>query len=331
MNKNFLFFIISTLIIIFTVALLNLGPAINGSLDDFKTLNCLKESDTYKRIKENNDKLLEEEGITDDTKNRIERENKSQKTVRDCCYRNKAMYGLEYSAFTIDIIAGVLCSLLGLIHYLEDDKSKPFLSKTGLIGLISGGISFIITLIYIIYSALVFTGSSSGLMKIDDNGVFAKWDSNENKYICSFYDEKNENGAYAKFNELGKKQYNYIKEQYLKMTDIYNSDPNRSSEIKACYQSNDEARLCASYKEYRGDLGFTTLKSFIDENGNSKNCENLYIKPVKDFENKDIYDRWLSSIILSILNLLCTVGLAFFGFTLFKNKDDSQSNEVKVA
>ena len=60
------------------------------------------------------------------------------------------MHGLEYSAFTLDVIEGFICSLLGLYHYLDEGKS--FISKTGLIGLICGVIGLVITLVYFIYN-----------------------------------------------------------------------------------------------------------------------------------------------------------------------------------
>ena len=93
------------------------------------------------------------------------------KKQRDSCNRKKAMYGLEYSAFTIDLIIGFVCSLLGLLHYLDEGKS--FIPKTGLIGLISGAIAFIISLIYLIYSILVYSKDTNGNIKTDENRVFA--------------------------------------------------------------------------------------------------------------------------------------------------------------
>ena len=113
------------------------------------------------------------------------------------------MYGLEYSAFTLDLTIGFICSLLGLLHYLEEGKA--FIPKTGLIGLISGAIAFIISLIYLIYSILVYTKDTPFRIKTDENGVYAKWVSNKNDYICSFFEENNYYSPYATYNELGKK------------------------------------------------------------------------------------------------------------------------------
>lgn len=306
MNQSFLFFLISTLIVVFSVVLLNIGVNINSD-NYWKILNCLKFSDEYEDIKENNI-ILEEDSEED--KKRKEREIKSAKTSRDSCYRKKAMYGLEHSAFAINIVSGVICSILGLLHFLEEEKSKTFITKTGLIGLIFGGIGFIITFIYIIYSALVFTSSPSDAYKTDDKGAFAKWDNSINKYVCNFYGENDKNEVYAKFNELGKKQYNYIKEIYIGFEYVDDSEFNR------CKINLDEHEYCKDNKDFTLSITHT--------------CDNLYVSPViTTFKNKDTYDRWLTSIILSVFLILLNAGLAFFGFTLFKNRE-TQIEEVKV-
>lgn len=313
MNKSFLFFFISTLIVVFSVVLLNVGININSSNvnNDWKTLNCLMLSDAYEDIKEANEII---EGDSEEDKKRKERDIKSAKTSRDSCYRKKAMYGLEHSAFAINVVSGVICSILGLLHFLEEEKSKTFITKTGLIGLIFGGIGFIITLIYVIYSVLVFSSSASDKYKTDEKGAFAKWDSSINKYVCNFYGENDKNEVYAKFNELGKKQYNYVKENYLTFT--YDS---ANSEFNNCgIESNSLSNYCINSKEFASS---TTI---------NPSCDNLYIKSViETFENKNIYDCWLTSIILSVLLIPLNAVLAFFGFTLFKNKDD-QIEEIKV-
>ena len=231
------------------------------------------------------------------------------KKRRDFCQWEKAMYGLEYSAFTLDITIGFICSLLGLLHYL--DEGKAFIPKTGLIGLISGAVAFVVSLVYLIYSILVYTKDTNGTIKLDENRAVAKWDSNQNAYICSFYEENDYYFPYAKYNELGKKQYNYNKDLYIKSN--YDSD----SEIYKCK---------ASSLDYIGkDICWRTN---IFKLGNFNNCEKLYIGPISENTNLDLNNRWLTTIILIVIIILCDACLALFGFLLFKDKEEG--GEVKV-
>ena len=315
MNKSFIFFLVSTIITLLSVAVFNTGPIINGKIgsdedNPWKTLNCMMISDQYKDKKEEYDKEIDEE-----EKNEIDKDMKSLKKQRDSCNRKKAMYGLEYSAFTIDLIIGFVCSLLGLLHYLDEGKS--FIPKTGLIGLISGAIAFIISLIYLIYSILVYSKDTNGNIKTDENGVFAKWDNTHGVYMCLFYEKDNEDSIYAKFNELGKKQYNYNKDLYI----AYKYDS--KSEINNCIEEdNDYIEECQT----RNNL---TITGPIKYNDNSKECNQLYITPEDNTQNSDINNRWLTTIILTVIIILCEIFLALFGFLLFKNKEEIE--EVPVA
>ena len=316
MNKSFIFFLVSTIITLLSVAVFNTGPIINGKigsdgLNPWKTLNCMMISDLYKDKKEEYDKEIDEE-----EKNEIDKDMKRFKKQRDSCNRKKAMYGLEYSAFTIDLIIGFVCSLLGLLHYLDEGKS--FIPKTGLIGLISGAIAFIISLIYLIYSILVYSKDTNGNIKTDENRVFAKWDSTHGVYMCLFYEKDNEDSIYAKFNELGKKQYNYNKDLYI--AHKYDS----KSEINNCIEEdNDYIEECQT----RNNLTITGPKKYITDN--SKDCNQLYINPEDNAQNSDINNRWLTTIILTVIIILCEIFLALFGFLLFKNKEEIE--EVPVA
>ena len=45
------------------------------------------------------------------------------KKYKNLCYRQKAMFGLENSAFIINIILAFICTDLTLLHYLNVRKS----------------------------------------------------------------------------------------------------------------------------------------------------------------------------------------------------------------
>ena len=309
MNKNFIFFFVAAIILILSIACLYVAPIINGKLgngdSEWKNMNCLIKSDFIKQ-EEESIKLL-----TDDKeKEEEEKIIKYLKRDRDLCYRQKAMHGLEYSAFTLDVIVGFICSLLGLIHYLDEGKS--FISKTGLIGLISGVIGFVITLVYFIYNILVYT-SYSEFVKVDENMAYAKWDSSKNVYFCQFYKEDKKESIFAKYSELGKKQYNYNKK-------LYQSYMYEDSEIKNC-AFDEYFKDCKEKNNFTGPIKYS--------NDPTKDCNKIYIKPEKFIYNLDLANRWLTTIILSAITILSNACLAFLGFTLFKNKEES--GEVKLA
>ena len=102
------------------------------------------------------------------------------------CNRRRAFYDLEYSALIIDVCGGVICFILGLLLYLNEGKS--FATKIGLLGLFFGAVGFIMTLLYLIYSILVYT--KDGIIpKTDEDGSFASWDNSKQLYVCKFYKE----------------------------------------------------------------------------------------------------------------------------------------------
>ena len=95
---------------------------------------------------------------------------------------------------------------------------KAFKKKTGIIGIIAGGIGFILTLVYIIFSAYIFNNDlfyknnnySRNLDKLFPNGAYLKF--NGYQYVPNYDIEKSLNDphiAYVKYKELGQKRYNY--------------------------------------------------------------------------------------------------------------------------
>ena len=145
--KKTLFLAFSAAIVIFSIISICCAPIINGVLGEsygWKTLNCKKESDEYKYWKDHSG--------TDDYL-------KGQKKVINQCNRHKAMYGLEYSSLILDVVLGFICVILGLLHYF--DVAKPFEKITGIIGLATGVIGFVLTLVYICYSGYIFTNENA--------------------------------------------------------------------------------------------------------------------------------------------------------------------------
>ena len=159
MNNKLFFLILSSAMIAFTFISLKTVPIMNSNLCTIGYNNCQQAVDTYDVKK----------GSYDDNKK------KREKLKINVCKRENAMHDLEYTSLIFDAIAGGLCFIFG-IHSFTD---KNFAKITGIIGLASGVIGFIFTIVYLGYSIYVFNNHHSGLKLLYDNGAMYKWDGSK--------------------------------------------------------------------------------------------------------------------------------------------------------
>ena len=300
MSKGLLFFCCSCCILVLTIINLSIGPviskAVGGGID-----NPSSNSNPLLDILENpwgtaNCKELKD--TYDDTDPQTDVLKKQFETQIDYCTRAKGMYDMEYTAFIFDIVIGFICGLIGLLHLF--DLKKDFVSNTGLIGLICGIIGFALTFVYVIFNGIVFTGQYSGVYERDGDGVFAEKQS-DGSYKCLFGDTSGDIfSGIAKFSDLNKKQYNYKHEFY-------------SNELKngACYDNGNTNIVACSYAE-----------TISIPAAAASNCDKIYANEITSITNKDIFDRFLASLILSLIVCLANIGLALFGFLLFRTPGD---------
>ena len=287
MSKELIFFCCACCILLLTTINLSVGFIISGKDDSWGTLNCAQYQDNY------------DENIKDtlDSKGKDIYEKKINE-----CKNKKGFHDMEYTTFIFDIIIGFICGLLGLLHLFN--ANTGFISKTGLIGLICGIIGFILTFVYIILNGIVFTsygdfiylegGYSTSDYKIDSDGVYAEWDSGNNMYKCTYFDEDDPYALYAKYSDLIQKQYNYDKDYYFESSD----------DVKACWNN----YINCNNKGYISNSGLKI-----------GSCDKLYMHRVSTISNKDKADRFLTTLILSLIVCIANIGLAIFGFLLFKN------------
>jgi len=303
MNNTLIFFCIASCLLAFSIIVVN--TSISDS--DWKDLNCKRYSDFHDYTKEKGAAATKDEYL------------KLSKEGRNLCNRRKAMYGLGISSIVCDIVLGFFCAFLSFLHYLG--VGKVYEKVTGIIGLASGIICFILTLVYVIYSGYIFTNDNVGMeftisgftitkdygdtLKLDKDGVFAKYDSDSGKFQCVYYDKDDESKLYAKNNDLGKKRYNYNKDsidsnskfskcRYDKVTSLTESDN-------------------PTYSNCKDGIARST-----------SDCDVIYIHH-SGTSNKYIYDRWITSIIFDTLNIALSIGLAIFGFLLFKGSSDGHT------
>ena len=300
MNYTLFLLIFSISIFVISLVVICISPIINNitinngnwSFSRWRTLNC-----KYFQDRLNSDEI---------TLDNIQK----YKKLNSLCNRKKAMHDLESTSLIIDVVLGFLCANLSLLHFLN--VGKHFEKKTGIIGLVTGIIGFIITLIYVCYNGYIFNNDIAyGEYDITSNNYIGypitKKFSNGglcklvvSTYITPYENEKDDFAKYIKFKDLGKKQYNYDNNYYQAYYD--NSDI-------SCYSTS-----CPS-----GPLLGAT-------------CKYIYPVPVLSNENKDLYDQWLTTLILGVFLVILNIGLSIFGFLLFKNAKESTNDEniVKI-
>ena len=301
MGKGLIFFSCACCILVLTIVNLSIGPIITGRTGIKGTLNCeaLKDAD---------------DANTGDGKY-------STGWAVDECIRKKGMYDMEYTSFIFDIVIGFVCGLIGLLHLFE--VKKDFVSNTGLIGLICGIVGFVLTFVYVIFNGLVYTNYYDNFIyKTDGDGIVAE--ASGNKYECKYFDEKgNVHALIAKYSDLGKKQYNYNKDLVTDLNSnqcVLSPPTTPPSTIPPPSTSSDtEKYLVACSISETFDPNIVGISKTIAA------CPKLYIYNSDidtSISNKDISDRFLTALILSLIVCLANIGLALFGFLLFRTPGD---------
>ena len=295
MNTKLFFVIFAGAVVILSIITIPVAPNINdiSGSHEWRGLNCKPLKDEYDFDKNRNDYL------NDDVKDQILRDDKRDLNK---CNRHRAMNDLEYTSLIMDLVLGFICCILGLLHYF--DIGKYFEKITGIIGLASGIIGFILTIIYVGYSGYIFDNEtprssyvlySNGARFRKKNGVYELPYDTEKA-------QKNDDLLFAKYKDLGKKQYNYN-------SDLYKDSKDSTSKYSKC--------SCTGY-----NYDTSVCQTAIDND-----CEYVWMKGrfPTDSNNKYIFDRWLTSIIFSCLIFVCDLGLALFGFLLFKGNSGTPS------
>lgn len=279
MTKNTLVLILSTCIVILSAVILAVGPITNKKIgENWGYQNC---------------------GLLNDRIDSVTSGSQTLKDMKNLCRRQKAMYDLEYCAFIINIVVGIICADLALLHYMG--IAKDFDIQTGVISCIAGFVGFVLTLVYVCYSGYIFTKDTAyielninynnfdfinnkAVQKLYSNGASKEWNGQE--YVTGYEKDTDSFAGFIKYKDLGKSQYNYDSDYYKKYLGYIEAD----GEIYKC-----------------------------QENKYDSSCKYLYHEPAQDSTNKDLYDRWLTSLVLACVVALATLLLAVMGVFLFAN------------
>ena len=305
--KKLLFFCIASAILLFSIIVTNIAPFIGRYYSGDMSSSCKYLSDLYDY---NKDELK----YTDE-------QLKPTKKSLDRCNNNHAMEGLEFTSLIVNLVIGFICALLGLFNYLNLGNIGKI---AGLIGLGGGAIGFVLTFVYVIESGLIFDDkadfSSINVntnnfvnLKIDSDGAFLEWDSSRSSYKCIFYEKENEDSIYLKYSDFGNKYLSYNKDAFLGDEDKYNACNFISSSSLISGLSN-WAQRCKNIDEKTGTYQI----------GQTSNCNKIYNIPQLTTNTlKIMFDKWLTSIIFSCFIFLFDIGLALFGFLLFRESSGS--------
>lgn len=318
-----LYFCFAGAILLFSVIVVNIAPAINHIDEDFNdwpSLSCSLINDEYKYAEKSTYNSNEEK---DKTLERI-------KKRKNRCERKKAMVGLEYTALNINLVCGFICTLLGFFHFFNIGEMGKIPSFAGL-G--TGIVGFVLTLVYVIESGLVFNDiSESRDIRIDSDGSILKFDNSRNSYVCTFYDKDDNDWVFLKYSDYGIKFLNYNKDVYFKEQEkkyeYYTIDlTGLTNGASGCnlYEPTGMSlyTVLGNCKSYDEKTDFLRKREYYDELHNKKgDCNKLYyIDNVENNSKKRLYDHWLTTIILSCFIFIFDIALALFGFLLMSNSN----------
>ena len=292
-GKNVLF--VSCAILIFATINMGVGPIMNKRLGtDWGNANCEKLANDYEDAKKRNPDMSDSDKKTNEFE--ISR-----------CKNRKAMYNMEYTSFVFNIVIGFIGVLIGL-YGLQNE----IIINSGKVGMACGVVGLVLTLVYVIFNIIVYTSYyDSAYFKVDSDGAFAKRDGT--RYKCLYFKEKDDLEAlYAKYSDIIKSQYNYNKE----LADSFNTDP----EKRDCKTSRFIILDC-SQDEY-----IDSSQTYRNDQGEDLPCSKLYYQQtVNSFSNYDKSARILTTLIFSIMIILCYIGFIFSGFIL--NQESALNNK----
>lgn len=299
MDKKILYYIPPICILIFSFILFFIAPNISRALPNskyWKSLNCKQYSDQL----EDNKNSMRNRGVKDINELKLNLGENMKK--RNLCYRKKIMHGLEYASIVSNIYFGIVNIFLFIAISKNEINNNLYIR---LIIIITGIISFILILLYAIFSTYIFKNdiafkedfeNTDKIPKLDSKGTFAYLENdNHNYYICNIEDYWNEDSFYIKYKDLG--------------SDLYNSQNHKDINY---------AKNC-SLKDIM-NLNYKCNNYYEKYTSNSDKCKYFYYY-IDSNSNKNIYNKWLCSIVFSHFIIIANILLVISGFLLFKKND----------
>ena len=302
--KKILYFCMAGGILLFSIIVVNISPAINLGINN-SSESCSYHADQYEY--DNKKDLVKDYFNNKEAKDRDLYGHKRDKTR---CERGKAMAGLEYTALNINLVFGFVCTFLGFIYFFNIADVRKIACFAGL-G--TGIVGFVLTLVYVIESGLVFNDNDGSTdLRIDSDGAVMEYDSKAGRYKCIFYKKGKYDSIYQRYSDYGNKYLNYYK-------DVRSEEKNYKFEgckIRKIWPSTSDITydLCKSLDE--DSRNNSDKEIYKDEKGEKKgDCDKLLLGETTTINYYKVkYDRWLTSIIFCCFIFLLDIGLAIFAF-----------------
>lgn len=213
---------------------------------------------------------------------------------KNLCRRKKGMHDLEYATLIINLFISFLLANLSMLQYFK--IGKKITKELGLIGIIFGCCGFILTIVYVSFNGYILTNDSAyerEIKKMFPNGAKYKYVSG--KYITAYEGDYDFQGEYIKYKDLGDKQYNYDSDYYK----YYINSPNSCKE-----------------------------ESFINKNTYLIGCDYIFSKPILNMENKNLYDRWVASLVFDVFILAGNLIFFILGIFIFCGSKSDLENTI---
>ena len=331
-DKLFLIFFMFSLSLLFlNIISICLAPIINNIIkgaSNWRSYNCKIYKHLYDYYKNDKTYVFTDEATKEKYLNNMKKGEKY-------CNFKKGMYSLEYLSFIINIIFYFALSFIFFMTLYEKEK-KIFPEKIkGLIGIISGIVGFILTLLYIIYSEYIFRNGGPGkeyenpgdpasfsvynsdkIYKLDKDRALAEWDDIKYYYVCFYYNETDEDSLYVRYKDLGQPQYNYDKE-------VYKHSLIRNSRISACNIIVNNTIPEDECKNHHIDYKF--LRPFYSD---MIFCPKLHYNNDNinlETKNKYIYNRWFATLFFSYIIAILNICEFVIGILIFKELSTSDT------
>ena len=160
--------------------------------------------------------------------------------------------------------------------------------------------------------------------RIDSDGALLEWKNN--KYTCIFYNKNDKDSIYLRYSDYGKKYLNYHKD--LHYPDDDKKFMLQSTTSGGCIYNSISYETCKNIDEGTYTIFSSKLKYYDNSHNPKGDCDKLYYSSSgpTDNSNKVLYDRWLTTIIFSCFIILLNIGLAIFGFLLFRESGGSSGS-----
>ena len=240
------------------------------------------------------------------------------------CERMKAFNIIEHIAIILDLS----CAVFSIFSSFSERNDNCI----GLDKIIPSFIGIVITVLYISFNGYIFNNHYPKIYRCDDLMRYTSKYSEANDYyyysdrLINLFDDdllkSNSEGQCAKLNQnqnydLIYDEENDIFSRFMKFKDLKSKWVNYDKDLYFNYDDNEEYNKC----QMRYVNSYDQIITYEDKDRNLLPCRHLYrgYEKTNMDKNKEIYNRWLISLILACFILLFEIINVIIGFIICKS------------